>query len=60
MPEVIPGINTQQKVVTVANNDEAINTEIETQGEDGWLAGLLTPNGSNIIILFSRNVTIEA
>lgn len=60
MPEIISGINTEQKVVTVSNNDEAINAELTTQGADGWLASQLTISGSDVIILFSRNVTIEA
>lgn len=60
MPILVPGINTEQKVVTVANSDETINAELTTQGADGWLASQLTISGSDVIILFSRNVTIEA
>jgi hypothetical protein len=47
----------EQKVITVANNDGAINTEITTQSADGWLVGSITLSGTDVIILFSRTVT---
>lgn len=60
MPEIVSGIDTQQKTVTVANNDTAINAELTAQAVDGWLASLFTPSGTDVIILFTRNVAIEA
>lgn len=59
MPEIIPGYDTQQKVVTVANNDTAINNEITTQAVDGWTVVFLTVSGSDMVITFSRNLPIE-
>lgn len=58
MPEIVPGYNTEQKVITVANNDTAINAELTTQAVDSWIATLFTVSGSDVIILFSRNVVI--
>jgi len=58
MPELIPGYNTEQKVVTVANNDTAINTEITTQANDDWVVSSLTLSGTNMVILFSRTIPI--
>ena len=60
MPELITGYNTEQKVVTVANNDSAINAQLTTEATDDWIATLFTVSGSDVIILFSRNVVIEA
>ncbi len=58
MPELVPGYDTQQKVVTVLNDDASMNSEIETQAADQWLLSQLTPSGSDIILLFSRTVTV--
>lgn len=60
MPEIITGQNTEQKVVTVANNDTDINAEITAQAADKWLASLFTPSGTDVIILFMRTTPIEA
>lgn len=57
MPLVLPGGTTiEQKVVTVNNVDATINTEIETQNNDGWLLGGLTlwNDDSKVILFFSR------
>ena len=59
MPEIAPGYNTEQKTVTVPNNDTDINAEITTQAVDGWLASLFTVSGADVIILFTRNTVIE-
>lgn len=59
MPEIVPGFDTQQKVSTVSNNDSDINTEITTQANDGWIVGFITLSGSDVIILFTRNIAIE-
>lgn len=56
MSEVIPGYSTEQKVVTVANNDTDINAAITAQAADSWLAGSLTLSGTDIIILFTRTI----
>lgn len=60
MPGLIPGTTTEQKTVTVANNDTAINASIATELPDDWLITLMViyPDGSNIILLYSRTVTI--
>lgn len=57
MPVVLPGGTTiEQKVVTVANVDATINTEIDTQGADGWLLGFVTvwTDNTKVILFFSR------
>lgn len=59
MPEIVPGYNTEQKVVTVVNNDTDINAELTTQAVDSWIATLFTVSGSDVIILFTRNVAVE-
>lgn len=48
-----------QKVVTVANNDTAINAEITTQTASGWTVTLLTlfNDDSSIIILFTKSIS---
>lgn len=56
MPEIVPGYTTEQKVVTVANNDTAMNNEITTQDADNWLVVSLTLSGTDIIILFTRTI----
>lgn len=58
MPSLIPGIY-EQKTVTVTADDTAMNGEIETQAEDDWIVSQLVLNGSNMTILFSRNVVDE-
>lgn len=59
MAVVVPGYNTEQKVVTVSNDDTSINTELTTQAVDNWIAVLFTVSGGNVIILFNRNVAVE-
>lgn len=58
MAEIITGYILEQKVVTVANNDSAINTEIDTQGAEdlAWVVTNLFISGSDVIILFARQV----
>lgn len=56
MPTLVPGFTYEQKVVTVANNDTAINAEITTQAADDWVVTNIFISGSDVIILFSRNV----
>jgi hypothetical protein len=51
---VIGGLLLEQKTVTMAANDGAMNAEIEAQAEDGWTVQLLILNGSNMTILFSK------
>lgn len=60
MPIIIPGTITEQKVVTVANNDTDINASITTEAATSWLVTLLCVSGSDMVILYSRNVTAEA
>lgn len=52
----LQGLTIEQKVVTVANNETGINTEIATQAADGWIVGSITISGSDVIILFTRTV----
>lgn len=59
MPELVTGITYEQKVKTVANNDTDINNEITTQAEDGWVLNQIILSGSNVILLFSRQVETE-
>lgn len=56
MPEIATGITYEQKVVTVANNDTDINTEITTQAADSWILNQITISGSDVILLFSRSI----
>lgn len=60
MAEIITGYVLEQKVVTVANNDSAINTEIDTQGAEdpAWVVTnlFIYPSGASVIILFARQV----
>lgn len=56
MPSLIPGFTYEQKVSTVANNDTAINAEITTQAADDWTVSNIVVSGSDVIILFQRNV----
>lgn len=53
---LIPGYTTEQKVVTVANNDTAINASIATELPDDWLITLMViyPDGSQIILLYAK------
>ena len=60
MPDTYLGNTTDQKVVTVANNDSAINAELAAQKPDGWLASLFTVSGSDVIILFTRTFVTTA
>ncbi len=52
--------NTEQKVVTVANSDAAMNAEITAQAVDSWVVSHLLLSGANIIILFSRIIETPA
>jgi hypothetical protein len=58
MAEIIPQYVVEQKVVTVSNNDGAINTEIDTQAAEdpAWLVNnlFIYPSGASVIILFTR------
>jgi hypothetical protein len=56
MPEVVPGYTTEQKTVTVANNDTDMNVEITAQTEDSWIVVSLTLSGTDMVILFTRTV----
>lgn len=58
MAEIITGYILEQKVETVANNDSAINTAIDTQGAEvpAWVVTNLFISGSDVIILFARQV----
>lgn len=58
MPIIIPGIDTQQLVVTVANNDTDINNEIAAQALNDYLLSSMYPNGANMTLLFQRNVPV--
>jgi hypothetical protein len=61
MAELIPGITYEQKIVTVAGySDLAVNTEIDTQATAGWVVSQLIPNGSDLILLFSRQFETPA
>lgn len=59
MPVLIPGQLTEQKVVTVANNDTAINAEISTQDLNSWSVSQIIVSGSDVIILFTRTLPIQ-
>lgn len=55
MPELIAGITYEQKIVTVSGySDASVNTEIDTQAEDGWVVSQLFISGTDMVILFSR------
>jgi hypothetical protein len=56
MPVLVTGYTYEQKVVTVANDDTAMNAEITTQAADDWTLSQITISGSDAILLFSRNV----
>lgn len=58
MASIIPGYNTESKVVTVANNDTDINAAITAQGEENWIVTSITLSGTDIIILFTRTIYI--
>lgn len=62
MPEIIAGFNTEQKVVTVSNEDVDINAEINTQAADNWLVSsiIMYTNDTWVLILFTRTVTAAA
>lgn len=59
MPVIVQGYNTQQQVVTVPNNESDINTAIQSAAADGWLVVTLVPNGSDVTILFTKNVALS-
>ena len=59
MPEILPGYDTQSQTVTVANNDTDINAAITEQAVGGWFVVSLLLSGSDMVILFNRNVAIE-
>jgi hypothetical protein len=56
MPSLVPGYTTEQKVSIVTATEGAINTEIDAQAPDGWIVTQLVLSGSDIVILFTRNV----
>jgi hypothetical protein len=56
MPVLVTGYTYEQKVVTVSNNDTAINAEIDTQAPGDWVLNQITISGTDAILLFSRNV----
>lgn len=60
MPELIPGYLTEQKTITVANNDTDINAEITTQAVDTWTVSSMILSGSDMVILFTRTLPIVA
>lgn len=60
MPELIPGYDTQQKTITVANNDTALNASITAEAAEGWMVTLMILSGSDMVLLYSRNVEIVA
>lgn len=49
-------VTTEQKVITVANDDESINGAISAQNGIGWTVTLLvlSIDGSNMTILFTK------
>lgn len=58
MPIVVPGFDTQQQVVLVPFDESDINTAITSAAADNWLVAQLIPNGSDMTILFTRNVEV--
>lgn len=58
MPELITGITYEQKVVTVTNDDTSMNGEITTQAVDDWVLQNLVVSGTDVILVFSRQVEI--
>lgn len=56
MAEIIQGYTTEQKVITVGNNDEEINASITSEAADNWLVVSLTLSGTDIIILYTRTI----
>lgn len=59
MPELVAGYTFEQKRVTVPNTDVDVNAEIETQGLEGWITQQLLISGSDMIILFTRQIPVE-
>ena len=60
MVQIIPGYTTEQMIITVVNNDEVMNSQIEEEAAFGWLVSSLTLSGSNVIMLFTRTVITSA
>lgn len=58
MPELITGFTYEQKVVTVTNDDTSMNGEITTQAVDDWVLQNLVVSGTDVILVFSRQVEI--
>lgn len=57
MPVLVDGFTYEQKVEVLSAPSEAdINTEITTQAADDWIVGQITTLGTDVIILFARNV----
>lgn len=59
MPELIQGYNTEHKVVTVANNDGAINASITAEAIDMWVPASLILSGTDVIILYTRTIPLS-
>lgn len=47
-------LSIEQKIVTVSNNDVAVNAEIATQAASDWMVALIILSGLNVILLFTR------
>lgn len=56
MPILVPGFTYEQKVSIVPATESDINTEITTQAADDWTVSNFTVSGTDVIILFSRQV----
>jgi len=60
MPTLPGGATYEYKQVTVTKDDTAVNNEITTQGLDNWFVQFMILDGSNMIILFQRILSIDA
>ncbi len=56
MAEIIPGFTFEQKIVSVAALDVAVNAVIAAQAVDSWMVSSLILSGTDLIILFTRNL----
>lgn len=58
MASMIPGYTTEQKVLTVPNDDTSMNDAIATESAFQWVVStlILSGGGANMVILFTRTI----
>lgn len=50
----MPGFITSQKIITVVNDDETVNTAIAEQNAEGWTVVQIIISAENLILLFTK------